>query len=247
VNPTIFNRFERKYLITTSEKDELLSYFKTYLIDDPFSKNGEHYTIHNLYFDTPDYGVIRNSIQKPKYKDKLRLRSYKLPLEPFDIVFLEIKKKFEGRINKRRLDLTYQEALDYIYHQKTPILTTYEQKQIFAEIDYFINIHKAKPGAYIKYDRVALMSETDDLRVTFDHDILFRNKNVSFESTSGLPILASKDLWLMEVKSDRNFPLWLVSKLSKHTLYSQSFSKYGKAYQQYLTGGNTDDFILYHY
>lgn len=247
LNPSIFNRFERKYLITTKEKDALLSYFKSYLIDDPYSIDGKHYTIHNLYFDTPDFGVIRNSIQKPKYKDKLRLRSYKLPLEPHDIVFLEIKKKYEGRINKRRLDLSYQEALNYIEHGITPSLTTYEHKQVFAEIDYFIKIHKAKPGAYIKYDRVALMSSTDELRVTFDHDILFRNNHVSFDSTSGLPILASKDLWLMEVKSDRNFPLWLVNKLSEHTLYSQSFSKYGKAYQQYLTGGHTDDFILYHY
>jgi len=243
----IFNRYERKYLVTTKQKDELLAYLKEHLIDDPYSMNGQHYTIHNIYFDTPDFSIIRNSIQKPVYKDKLRLRAYNFPLKPEDMVFIEIKKKYEGRINKRRVNMTYKDALNYLNSGVLPKFNDYLEQQIMQEIDYFIKIHKAKPGAYIRYDRIALMSPSDDFRVTFDHNIIFRNTDVSLEKNTGHLILESKDHWLMEVKSEDNFPFWLARKLSEYELYSQSFSKYGKAYQQYLLGGTSDDFILYHY
>jgi len=243
----IFNRYERKYIITHQQKDDLISYFKSYLIDDPYSIEGAHYTIYNVYFDTPDFSIIRNSIQKPVFKDKLRLRSYKSPLESQDLVFLEIKKKHEGRINKRRVTLTYQAAMDYLTQDIKPIFDTYIDQQIMNEIDYFVKIHKARPGAFIKYDRIALMSPTDQLRVTFDHNITFRNKDISLNEIKGYAVLSEKDSWLMEVKSEDNFPFWLARKLSEYQLYSQSFSKYGKAYQKYLLGGTNDDYILYHY
>ncbi len=243
----IFNRYERKYLVSTKQKDELISFFKEHLIDDPYSIDGNHYTIYNIYFDTPDFSIIRNSIQKPVYKDKLRLRAYKFPLAPEDMVFLEIKKKYEGRINKRRVNLTYKAALDYLNLGIFPTIEDYVEKQVMNEVDYFIKIHKATPGAFIRYDRIALMSPKDDFRITFDHNIIFRNKDVSLDKNGGHPILDSKDYWLMEVKSEDNFPFWLARKLSDYELYSQSFSKYGKAYQHYLSGGTTDDYILYHY
>ncbi|MDO9630175.1 MAG: polyphosphate polymerase domain-containing protein [Acholeplasmataceae bacterium] len=243
----IFNRYERKYIITTKQKNELISFISEHLISDPYSEDGKAYTIYNIYYDTNDFSIIRNSIQKPTFKDKLRLRTYTYPLLDDDLVFLEIKKKFEGRINKRRVTMTYKVAKDYMESGVKPTFEAYIDNQIMNEIDYFIKIHKAKPGAYIRYDRIAYMSKTDELRITFDHQILFRNQNISFNSNDGNPILSSKDLYLMEVKSEDNFPLWLARKLSEFELYSQSFSKYGKAYQHYLLGGTTDDYILYHY
>jgi SPX domain protein involved in polyphosphate accumulation len=243
----IFNRYERKYIITTKQKEDLTKYISDYLVSDPYSQNGTPYTIYNVYYDTHDFSIIRNSIQKPTYKDKLRLRTYTYPLQDDSIVFLEIKKKFEGRINKRRVNLTYKQAKAYMEFGTKPAFETYIDNQIMNEIDYFIKIHQAKPGAFISYNRIAYMSESDALRITFDHHILFRNRNVNFSSNEGNTILSSKDLYLMEVKSEDNFPFWLARKLSEYELYSQSFSKYGKAYQQYLLGGTTDDYILYHY
>jgi len=247
MNLSIFNRYERKYLLTTKQKDELYTFFKNYLVEDPYSYEGAHYTIYNVYFDTPDFSIIRNSIQKPVYKEKLRLRSYVAPLEKDDLVFLEIKKKHRGKINKRRVTLTYQQARDFLEHKKMPDVTSYMDQQILNEIKYFIDVHHAKPGAFIKYDRIALMSPNDQLRVTFDQDILFRNHEVTLDDISGERVLSNTDYWLMEVKSEDNFPFWLARKLSEYQLYSQSFSKYGKAYQKYLLGGTTDDYILYHY
>jgi hypothetical protein len=241
----IFSRFERKYLVTTEQKDEIISFLRQYMIDDPCSSSGAYYTIFNIYFDTPDYSVIRNSVQKPIYKSKLRLRSYKAPLEDLDQVFFEIKTKFEGRVNKRRVLMTYKEAMDYIQYGHKPQFTHYLDNQIMSEIDYHVNIYSLKPESFIRYDRTALMTPDDQLRVTFDHNILFRNDDIQMNNTNGYPILSEANQWLMEVKSENNFPLWLVTKLSQYELYSQGFSKYGKAYQMHLLGGSNDDPILY--
>lgn len=247
MNDKIFNRFERKYILTHKQKTDFVIFLNEYLVDDPYSINGSHYTVYNLYYDTPDFSVIRNSTQKPIYKDKLRLRSYMTPLKKDDEVFLEIKKKHKGLINKRRVSLTYQDALDFIDKGIKPIFKSYIDQQIINEIEYFIKIHQVKPGAYIRYDRIGLMSLDNQLRVTFDHNIFFRDKEITLDKTDGVSILSDQDTWLMEVKSDQNFPFWLSRKLSEFELYSQSFSKYGKAYQKFLIGGATDDYILYHY
>lgn len=245
MNKPIFNRYERKYIITTQQKNEMVEFMKNHLIFDEYSIDNKPYHIYNIYFDTHDFNIIRNSISKPTYKEKLRLRSYKFPLEKDDLVFLEMKKKYEGRINKRRVFLTYESAVNYLETGIRPTFINYLDQQVFEEIDYFLKLHKAKPGAFISYKRIAMISESDDLRVTFDYDMKFRNKNVNFDSDQGQQIISSKDHYLMEVKSSNNFPFWLARKLSEYELYSQSFSKYGKAYQQYLEGGNNDDYILY--
>ncbi|MDI6453617.1 polyphosphate polymerase domain-containing protein [Peloplasma aerotolerans] len=247
MNRPIFNRYERKYIITAKQKDELIEFLNEYLIEDPYSTDGKAYTVYNIYFDTHDFSIIRNSIAKPRYKDKLRLRSYKFPLNPEDPVFLEIKKKYEGKINKRRITMRYDQALDYLEKKIMPTFDNFRDNQIMKEIDYFINIHNAYPGAFIKYDRIAMMSPTDELRVTFDYNIKFRNQKVDFTNDYGNLILSNRDSWLMEVKTEDNFPFWLARKLSEYQLYSQSFSKYGRAYQQYLLGGTNDDYILYHH
>ncbi len=243
MNKPIFNRYERKYIINEKQKQEMIELLKNHLVFDEYSLDEKPYTIYNIYFDTHDFSIIRNSIQKPIYKEKLRLRSYKFPLEDHDFVFLEIKKKFEGRINKRRVFLTYLEAKNYLDHHIIPSFSNYLDQQVMMEIDYFMSLHKATPGAFISYKRIALISENDDLRVTFDHHMTFRNQDVNLDHDTGSPILSDQNLYLMEVKSSDNFPFWLARQLSLFQLYSQSFSKYGKAYQLYLKGGNQDDLI----
>ena len=244
MNNRIFNRYERKYLINRKTMEDCIDYFKDYLSFDPYSSNGKHYTIYNIYFDTEDFSIIRNSIQKPSYKEKLRLRTYDDPIEQESIVFLEIKKKYKGRVNKRRVTLTYKMVQDYFKHGILPTFDQDPDRQMMQEIDYFVRIHKAKPGAYIRYDRIALLSEKDDIRITFDSNIIYRTKKITLEDKTGKPILPEEDSIIMEIKSDNNFPLWIVNKLSSLKLYSQSFSKYGKAYEDYI-GGSFDNDILY--
>lgn len=236
----IFNRYERKYLIKKTTMNSLLLFLQPYLSYDPYSHDGNHYTIYNIYFDNDQHHVIRNSIERLKYKDKLRIRTYEFPVTDESLVFLEIKKKFQGRVNKRRVTLTYKDAKHYIENQVIPTFDDYMKNQMMMEIDYFKTLHHAKPGAFIAYDRIAMLSEHDDLRITFDFNMKFRTHDVNFDSSDGKYILPHRDDVLMEIKSDQNFPLWLVNKLSELKLFSQSFSKYGKAYEHYI-GGLTDD------
>ena len=220
--------------------DELIPFLVNYLSYDPYSKDGQSYTVYNLYFDNDDFSIIRNSISKPKYKEKLRLRTYAYPLDETSQVFLEIKKKYQGRVNKRRVILDYQHAKYYLLTKELPPFNDYQDVQMMKEIDYFINIHHAKPGAYIRYHRIALHDNNDTLRITFDHDLRFRTKHLSLDQIDGQSLLPSVDHILMEIKSDQNFPLWLARKLSELKIYSQSFSKYGKAYEKYIGGLNDD-------
>jgi len=242
---SIFSRYERKYLLSTNQKNEIISYLKNYLVEDPYSLSNEHYTIFSIYFDTSDFSIIRNSIQKPVYKDKLRLRSYKAPLDDLDLVFLEVKKKFEGRVNKRRVVMTYKDAKNYIDHYIIPKFDNYMDNQIMNEIDYLRKTNQLEPKTFIRYDRIALMDLNDELRVTFDNNVQFRDHDISLDIPIGYPVLNDQNTWLMEIKSEDNFPLWLVTKLSEFKLYSQSFSKYANAYKKHLTGDIEDDPVLY--
>ena len=60
---------------------------------DEHCKSGKNYNIYNIYYDTDNSDVIRHSISKPYYKEKLRLRSYYIPNNSNDKVFLELKRK----------------------------------------------------------------------------------------------------------------------------------------------------------
>ena len=105
----IFNRYEHKYKLDTKTFNKVLEIMDEHMELD--SHCGEHslYTIANIYYDTKDNSLIRESLSKPAYKEKLRLRSYGVP-DMDSKVFLEIKKKYRGLVNKRRTTLELGEA-----------------------------------------------------------------------------------------------------------------------------------------
>lgn len=242
---TIFNRFERKYLLNEAQKNDMVAFLKEHLIFDPYSVGERFYKVGNIYYDTPDHFVIRDSLLKPRYKAKLRIRAYQT--NPYDdqLVFLEIKKKMKQRINKRRLTLTFKAAKAYVNDGILPTFTDPLDQQILKEIDYLIKTHQVTPSIYIEYERLAMMSQDDHLRITFDKNIAFNEKQPDFNDHKNMLLFPSKDLYLMEIKSDINFPIWLVRKLSTFELFSQSFSKYGKIYQHHIIGGYIDDSVLF--
>lgn len=241
---SIFNRYEQKYLISNKQKDELISVLRKYMIFDQYSVDGTAYHVNNVYYDTSDNQIIRHSISKPIYKEKLRLRYYQYPLSNETIVYLEIKKKYSKRVNKRRLALTFEDARSYLDHGIAPTLTTYIDQQVFKEIDYFMKSNAVKPNTYIGYHRIAMVSPVSDLRVTFDNLIVFDQARLDYEVIPN-PLLIDDNHYLVELKSETNLPLWLVSELSKLEAYSISFSKYGNAYRQYLLGGHHNDYFVY--
>lgn len=229
-----FNRFEKKYLLTQQEKDELVCFLSEHLKWDTFSENS-YYTIYNIYFDTIDHNIIRQSLDKPAYKAKLRVRSYHCPVEPTDTVFLEIKKKIEGKVTKRRLTMSYGDVEKFIFEGIKPSPNDFVSKQVLNEINYYLECNDIIPKYYIAYERMALADDTGLLRVTIDQRIEYRETSVSLYESGGRSLLP-KDHYLIEIKSEHNFPLWLAHKLSTMGLFSRSFSKYGEAYRLTLKG-----------
>lgn len=223
----IFKRYEFKYKITPKQKQALINYISDYMEPDKFGKN----KICNIYFDTPDSILIRRSLEKPMYKEKLRLRSYGR-VDEADDVFLEIKKKYDGIVYKRRIVLPEKEAMDYVCNGVELI----KQNQISREIDYFMSLYKnLSPVIYVSYDRDAFYAKKDsDFRMTFDQNIIWRDYNLSLTEEAYGEKLIDDDTVIMEIKTSKAIPLWLVKFLSENMIYRTSFSKYGNIYKEML-------------
>lgn len=224
----VFQRKETKYLIPTTQFHSFLKDLKKQMQIDEY---GLH-TILSLYFDTPDDRFITNSMTKPKYKEKFRVRSYGIPKET-SMVFLEIKKKVNGIVYKRRMPLTYAEYLQWL-DQKHFLKN--EDEQIPQEVNWLFKRNPdLSPKTMIMYERMSLFGTSDpDFRVTFDQNIRFRSTNLDLSITGEETLVAPEIGVLMEVKALGAYPLWFVELLNDYQLRKGSFSKYAETYQRHL-------------
>ena len=220
---SVFLRYELKYLLTPSQLERVTGGIEPYMQLDKYGLT----TIRNVYYDTDSYRLIRRSIEKPLYKEKLRVRSYERA-DSDSTVFVELKKKYDGVVYKRRIALPERVATDWLDGRiSTPVDT-----QISREIDYFRSYYEGlHPTMFLSYEREAFFDKGgSDFRVTFDRNILCRRNDLSLCcDTYGHNILPS-DRVLMEIKCSGAIPLWMVEILSKEKIYKTSFSKYGRAY-----------------
>lgn len=230
----VFNRYENKYLFNHADYLKLYNDLLEYMEPDDYNKQHEFYSITNLYYDTAHDSLIRSSLAKPKYKEKLRLRAYGIPNQDTK-VYLEIKKKVFGLVNKRRTSLKLQEAYDFVATGVEPEWRDYMNKQVIEEIKYFLSRYDLQPKVYLSYDRKALFCKNNrDLRITFDTNIRSRRYDLKLEHGTHGEYLMEPGLWLMEVKAEKTIPVWLAKMLSEHRMYRTSFSKYGNEYKKML-------------
>ncbi len=226
----IFKRVEKKYILTDAERKELFEKISPMLTPDKYGRS----TISSLYLDTPDFRIIRASIEAKKwghaYKEKLRVRTYGTPTEQSK-VFLEIKKKYKGVVYKRRIALTLAESVDYINGGKKP-----PDSQIMREIDYAMCFYEhPKPSVIISYERDAFfVRDLPALRITFDSAVRYRDTNLDLTCGSGGKRILDDGFCLMEIKTDGAMPLWLSHALDELKIYPTSYSKYGKAYSDIM-------------
>ena len=222
-----FQRIEEKYLLSLEQYDRLRNVLQYLIEPDDYPKS----TICNIYYDTQDYSLIRKSMEKPVYKEKFRLRSYGIPKENSP-VFMEIKKKFDGIVYKRRVQTEEVAAIDYLAGGKMPAVN---DLQILNEIEWFRHYYDIIPRMFLAYDRLAFRSiEDPELRITFDRNIRYRTTELDLtKGDYGTPLL-SKDQILMEIKIPGAAPVWLSAILSELEIFPVSFSKYGQSYTNLL-------------
>ena len=221
---TVFKRYELKYMLTQAQKQKVLQAMEPYMTLDKYGRT----TIRNIYYDTDSYLLIRRSIDKPAYKEKLRIRSYS-QAKPDSTVFVELKKKYDSVVYKRRISLPELEAMEWVNGEQH----CHKHTQISDEVDYFIDHYETlHPAVFLSYEREAFFSnDGSDFRVTFDDTILCREEDLSLESEVYGTSLLPEGMVLMEVKCSGGIPLWMTHVLSKEHIYKTSFSKYGTAYQ----------------
>ncbi len=222
-----FKRFELKYILSHTQYTHLCTCMKEHMHLDSYGKH----KISNIYFDTNDYKIIRHSLEKPRYKEKLRLRVYGEPQEN-GLAFIELKKKFDGVVYKRRIPYSQGNALSYLCDEQAHE----ELCQIGKEVKYFQQIYKGLiPKVYLSYEREAYFCPNDEhFRMTFDFNIKMRDSHLSLFDHDIDKKIVDDNTILLEVKTVEGLPFWFLDFLNQNRLYKTSFSKYGTAYNLFI-------------
>ena len=228
---TVMKRYELKYLLSGEQTAFLRDKLKGHMEADQYGKT----SIASLYYDTPTYQLIRTSVEKPLFKEKIRLRSYGLASDTSP-VFLELKRKAYGVVYKRRVETTIP-LVHKFFSGEGDICSG---GQINREITTFRDYYKTlAPACLIIYDRTAYFEPEGDLRLTIDENPRYRTEDLTLaKSMEGTSLLAEG--WtILEIKVQDAIPLWLTEILSAGNIHKTSFSKYGEAYRQQLIKAQT--------
>lgn len=243
-----FERKEVKYRLNAAQHRAVLEALEGRMAADEYGRT----RITSLYMDTPRRDLIARSLEKPLYKEKLRVRWYGTP-KSSERVYVEVKKKYKGIVYKRRVGCSNAASQAYLVGRmpyedacaRFPLADAAQQEesltshslQIAREIDQFVARYgNLRPSMYIVCERTAYAplpgGEADDLRITFDTGIAYRDVLQAGDRTrsSYHPLLGLGEA-IMEIKTAGAFPLWLVDALNGCESYPSSFSKYGAAYE----------------
>ena len=226
----VFCRREIKYLLDSRQRAALEAEFAQRMQPDKFP----HSSIRNIYYDTPDFRLIRRSLEHPIYKEKLRVRCYGAEAKT---VFLEMKKKYKGIVYKRRLSLPEQDAYGFMEG-----IASLPDSQIGKELTYFRDFYQTlQPQVYLSYERDSWVGKEDPgLRITMDQQIAYRATDLLLTADAPGQQILPPDTYLMEVKAEHAIPLWLVQLLAREKIHKVSFSKYGNAYLRLLEQSNQE-------
>ena len=227
----VMKRYELKYLLTGAQTEYLKESLEGHMKLDQYGRT----SIASLYYDTPNYQLIRTSVEKPPFKEKIRLRSYGLATRESP-VYLELKRKAYGIVYKRRVKTTIP-LVEKFFAGSGDICAG---GQINKEITYFRDYYGTLvPACLIIYDREAYFEPGGDLRLTIDFHPRYRTDHLDLTySMDGLPLRPQGDT-ILEIKVQEAMPLWLTRILDEGQIYKNSFSKYGEAFRQQLVNAQT--------
>ena len=221
-----FERIEKKYYPTLAARDEVLADIGEYVRPDRHGAS----TVHSIYFDTDSYSVICNSVEMPRYKEKVRLRWYG-ELNDSTTVFFEIKKKWNHVVYKRRVPMNMTAVRRYLAESIFPEIDC----QIMREIDYQIKSKSLRPRVLVSYDRIAYFANDDaNFRVSFDTHITAVKLNEDLSPSGEPECLIDDNHCIMEIKALGGWPVWFSKLMSEKRIFHRRFSKYGAYYKNTL-------------
>ena len=225
-----FRRVEKKYVINKNQYEILQKAMQDKMLEDEHGKS----TIYNVYYDTEQYDLIKHSITKPIFKDKVRIRSYNAPTQNSK-VYLEIKRKYDGVVSKRRIETSLDKFYECFKSQKETA-----KGQVEKELTYYFKHYRLIPTMFLSYERNAYYEkENSDFRLTFDTNIIARDYDLQMEKGNYGTVILGKDNYVMEIKTLGAMPIWFVHLLNELNIYPAGFSKYGEAYQELILKENS--------
>lgn len=239
-----FERKEVKYRLNAMQVRAIKQALSAHMAPDEYGQT----SITSVYYDTPNRDMISRSLEKPAYKEKLRLRTYG-PRNASAPVFVELKKKHEGIVYKRRIaasepaarllmvGVPYERAISrYPLVDEALEAESHSAKslQIAEEIAACVRRNSpVLPSMAILVERVAWAplldargAEAEGVRITFDERIRYRDLFAPAGKRASVPLLAAGEA-IMEVKVPGAYPLWLQGPLAEWGGRPAMFSKYG--------------------
>lgn len=219
-------RNEFKYLVPKGQIESFISFFKSTMTPDNYSKNG-YYTVSSIYFDSFDFNAYYEKNAGIENRKKFRIRSYIKDLSPSNKVFVEIKQKVNDVILKRRFPVKYNEISDSVNF----LFNSKKHKDYSSEWNYHIVRKGLKPKILVEYDRMAFNAVSNqNLRITIDKNLRYSamvNKEFDFTKNT-IDVEVMKEYSLLEVKFRSVIPKWLRLFIMKSSLNNEAFSKYTK-------------------
>lgn len=225
----VFNRYEKKYILSIDTYNQIIDLLLENMDLDKNNKDMFN-EIQSIYLDTPNDDYIRNSISKPYYKEKVRIRGYG-KIDKETVLYLEVKRKVDKMVNKRRTEVHIDDVEYLLKNNKLKYKEEYMNKQVLDEINYILERDRLIPKLFVSYERCAITDKYSDLRITFDRNIVGSSNNIKF-NTKGDKQLLDKNKMIMEIKTCFGMPRWLLDILEQYEIKRESFSKYGNSYKQ---------------
>lgn len=224
-----FNRFELKYLLPIEHAGEFKKAIKSFLHVDSFGEEGQ-YALTSLYYDTPDHRFYWEKIDGIKVRRKLRIRHYETrdAITPETPVFVEIKKRIDRVIIKKRAKMPYKDAVNLCNEGIMPAKFDPKDKKTLEEVQSMFHTYPLRPTLITSYFRHALIGTHYDLglRVTFDTNIRFRDHDLDLTSKNRGKFIIPPNIALMEIKANGAIPYWLTEMIGAHNIRLIRVSKY---------------------
>jgi hypothetical protein len=227
-------RYEYKYLVPAEHYAALRSAVQPFLRADKFAalQTGGMYTVRSIYFDTPGFEMYHTKVDGIAHRMKVRLRGYNQGGAE-SMVFMEIKRKYEGPILKNRSEAPFGVVCGLFKRGANfeEYLSSIKNPDNARRFFYQILSRNLSPVVNVIYEREPYLGKNlnpdNDFRLTFDLHL----RSVSYPAVDRLfdetgAVYAYPGFFILEVKFNQFCPEWIKPIIEDFQLRKEPASKY---------------------
>ena len=217
-------RYELKYLVDTRVQVAICQLMRARMLRGEHVEEDGTYHVLSQYYDGPGLPFYFDKVSGLESRLKVRLRSYGTCFGPGAPWFLELKRKQNLAVSKLRLELE-PGSIDPVDPASWDAVRDERIEPFLAVRD----LMQLEPTAQVWYQREALASADDLLRITWDTTIraLYPGEAMGTRVLYNDERAAVPDRYaVIEVKAEQTLPHWLVELIQRASLAPEAISKY---------------------